>query len=180
MCDCYSCIFYKMYLIPTQFPLKTLLKHKNVHFLTLDFSQQYGVGCKLSTVITWSQRHNCTQRFREQKHRRNDQSGILKPSSNWSLYKLIISDQTLIKLKWFFAYICAFNGQTLSCVFEQFSFTSKFFWVKIVKIDFFKEKMVLIVVFIKLTFRWLQTGLSDLKNTKQLKFCPWLIFFLHF
>ena len=30
--------------------------------------------------------------------------------------------------------------------------------------------MVLRVVFIKLTFRWLQTGLSDLKNTKQLKF----------
>ena len=29
--------------------------------------------------------------------------------------------------------------------------------------------MVLRVVFIKLTFRWLQTGLSDLKNTKQLK-----------
>ena len=36
--------------------------------------------------------------------------------------------------------------------------------------------MVLRVVFIKLTFRWLQTGLSDLKNTKQLKFCIWSIF----
>ena len=33
---------------------------------------------------------------------------ILKPSSNWSLFKFIISDQTLIKLKWFFDYICAF------------------------------------------------------------------------
>ena len=33
--------------------------------------------------------------------------------------------------------------------------------------------MVLRVVFffIKLAFRWLPTGLSDLKNTKQLKFC---------
>ena len=45
--------------------------------------------------------------------------------------------------------------------------------------------MVLRVVFIKLTFRWLQTGLSDLKNTKQLKFCVWWIFYaflkyLHF
>ena len=33
---------------------------------------------------------------------------ILKPSSNWLLFKLIISDQTLIKLKWFYAYICVF------------------------------------------------------------------------
>ena len=30
---------------------------------------------------------------------------ILKPSSNRSFFKLIISDQTLIKLKWIFAYI---------------------------------------------------------------------------
>ena len=30
--------------------------------------------------------------------------------------------------------------------------------------------MVLRVVFMKLTFRWLQTGLFHLKNTKQLKF----------
>ena len=37
--------------------------------------------------------------------------------------------------------------------------------VKNAKIDFFKEKMVLRVFFIiKLTFRWLQTGLSDLKK----------------
>ena len=40
------------------------------------------------------------------------------------------------------------------------------------KIDFFKEKMGLRVGFIKLTFRWLQTSLSNLKkNSKQLKFC---------
>ena len=69
-----------------------------------------------------------------------------------------------------------FNEQTFSSVFEQFSFTSKFFGVKNAEIDFFKEKMVLRVVFIKLTFRWLQTGLSDLKNTKRLKFCLWWIF----
>ena len=66
-----------------------------------------------------------------------------------------------------------FNGKTLSSVFEQFSLTSKFFGLKLQKSYFFKEKMVLRVVFIKLTFRWLQTGLSDLKNTKQLKFCLW-------
>ena len=65
-----------------------------------------------------------------------------------------------------------FNGQTFSGVFEQFSFGSKFFGLKMQKMTFFK-KIVLRVAFIKLTFRWLQTGLSDLKNTKQLKFCLW-------
>ena len=34
-----------------------------------------------------------------------DMKHILKPISNRSLFKLIISDQTLIKLKWIFAYI---------------------------------------------------------------------------
>ena len=55
---------------------------------------------------------------------------ILKPSSNWSLFKPIISDQTLIKLKYFLPIHVHFNGQTFSSVFEQFSFTSKFFWLK--------------------------------------------------
>ena len=51
--------------------------------------------------------------------------------------------------------ICVhFNGQTFSSVFEQFSFTSKFFGLKVQKKVFCKEKMVLTVVFfIKLTFR---------------------------
>ena len=65
-----------------------------------------------------------------------------------------------------------FNGQTFSGVFEQFSYTS-FFGLKMQKNDFFKIKIVLRVVFIKSTFRWLQTRLSDLKNTKHLKFCLW-------
>ena len=40
------------------------------------------------------------------------------------------------------------------------------------------RKMVLTVVFFyKLTFSWLQTSLSDLENTKQLKFCLWWIFY---
>ena len=33
------------------------------------------------------------------------------------------------------------------------------------------------VVFVKLTLRRLKTGMSDLKNTKQLKFCLWWIFY---
>ena len=58
-----------------------------------------------------------------------------------------------------------FNGQTFSSVFEQFSFTSKFFFMlKMQKSTFFKDKMVLRVVFIKLKFRWLHTGLSDWKK----------------
>ena len=69
-----------------------------------------------------------------------------------------------------------FNGQTFSSVFEQLSFTSKFVWLKMQKSTFL-EKMVLREVFIKLAFRWLQTGLSALKNTKQLKFCLWWIFY---
>ena len=76
-----------------------------------------------------------------------------------------------------FAYICAFYGQTFSSVFEQFSFTSKFFLDINAKIDFFLRKMVLRVVYIKLTFRWLQTGLPDLTTTKQLKLCLWWIFY---
>ena len=69
-------------------------------------------------------------------------------------------------------------GKTFSDVFEQFSFNFKVFWVKnLAKIDFLQEKIVLrVFFFIKLTFRWLQTGPSDLKNTKQLKFCLWWIF----
>ena len=70
-------------------------------------------------------------------------------------------------------------GKRLAVFFQQFSFISKFFCDKNAKIVFFEEKIVLGVVFIKLTFRWLhvQTGLSDLKNTKQLKYCLWWILF---
>ena len=56
--------------------------------------------------------------------------------------------------------MCILMGKRL----VVFSFTSKFFGVENAKNDFFKEKMVLRVVFIKLSFRWLQTGLSDLKH----------------
>ena len=64
-----------------------------------------------------------------------------------------------------------FNGQTFSSVFEQFSFTSEFFGLKMQKLYFWGKMVLKVVSFIKLTFRQLQTGLSDLKNTKQLKFC---------
>ena len=68
--------------------------------------------------------------------------------------------------------MCILMGKRLA-VFLTVFFYFKVFWVKNVKIDFLKEKMVLRVVFIKLTFRWLQTGLSDLNNFKRLKFCLW-------
>ena len=60
-------------LIPTKLALKTQLKHENIHFLTMNFSKQNGVGCKLSNIISSSQRHNRAQRVRE--HRRNEQYG---------------------------------------------------------------------------------------------------------
>ena len=43
-----------------------------------------------------------------------------------------------------------FNGQKLSSVFEQFSFTSKLFGLKMQKSTFIQEKMVLRVVFYKI------------------------------
>ena len=59
-----------------------------------------------------------------------------------------------------------FNGQMFSSAFEQFSFTSKFFGLKCKNQFFLKKQIVLrVVFFIKLTFRWCQGGLSDLKNT---------------
>ena len=67
-----------------------------------------------------------------------------------------------------------FNGQTFSSVFEQFSFTSKCFGVKMQKSYFFRKfGFNSSFFYIKLAFRWLLTGLSDLKNTKQLNFCLW-------
>ena len=48
-CNDYSSIFY---LIPIIFTLKTQLKHYNIPSLTLDFSKQNGVSCKLSNVVT--------------------------------------------------------------------------------------------------------------------------------
>ena len=59
-----------------------------------------------------------------------------------------------------------FHGQTFRSVFEQFSFTSKFFGLKMQKSTSLKKKMRVgfIFFFFKLTFRLLQTGLSDLKK----------------
>ena len=64
-----------------------------------------------------------------------------------------------------------FDGQTFSGVFEQFSFTLKFLGLKMQKKKNDLKRIVLRVVFIKLTFLWLQIGLSNLKNTTQLKLC---------
>ena len=72
--------------------------------------------------------------------------------------------------------MCILMGKRLAVFLNSFLLL-QVFWVKNAKNDFFIVKMVLRVVFIKLTFRWLQTGLSDLKNTKQLKFCLWWIFY---
>ena len=73
--------------------------------------------------------------------------------------------------------MCILMGKRLAVFLNSFLFFSKFFGLKMQKSTF--KKMVLRVVFIKLTFRWLQTGLSDLKNTKQLNFA-YGGFFTHF
>ena len=60
-----------------------------------------------------------------------------------------------------------FNGQTFSSVFQHFSINSKLFGLKMQKSTFFLRKNGFessFFFFIKLTFRWLQTGLSDLKK----------------
>ena len=63
-------------------------------------------------------------------------------------------------------------GKRLAVFLNSFLYF-KVFWVKNAKIVYFLGKNDFESSFIKLTFRWLQTGLSDLKNTKQLKFCLW-------
>ena len=57
--------------IHTKIAAKTL----NCPFLTLDFSKQNVVGCKLLNIKMSSQPQNHVQCFGGQKHRRNDQSG---------------------------------------------------------------------------------------------------------
>ena len=70
--------------------------------------------------------------------------------------------------------MCLLMGKRLAVFSNSFLLLQSFFGLKVQKKRFFKEKMGLRVgFFVKLTFRWLQTGLSDLKNTKQLKFCLW-------
>ena len=73
MCDRYSCLIYH---ISTKFAPKTLLKYHKIPFLTLDFSKQNGLGCKLTNVILSSQRHSHSQRFSQQRHQLNGQSGL--------------------------------------------------------------------------------------------------------
>ena len=65
--------------------------------------------------------------------------------------------------------MCILIGKSLALFRNSFLLLQSF-WVKNAKIDFFKEKMVLSVVFIKLKCRWLQTDLSDLKHNKAIEF----------
>ena len=60
--------------------------------------------------------------------------------------------------------MCILMGKRLVVFLNSFLILQSFFVVENAKIDFFRKKMVLRVVFIKLTFRWLQTALYDLKK----------------
>ena len=63
----------------------------------------------------------------------------------------------------FCLYMCILMGKRLAMFLSSFLVLQSFLF-KNAKIDLFKKKMVLRVISIKLTFRWLQTGLSDLKQ----------------
>ena len=65
--------------------------------------------------------------------------------------------------------MCILMGKRLPVSFNIFFSISKFLGLKMQKSTCFIEKMVLRVVFF-INFRWLQTGLSELKNTKQFAF----------
>ena len=70
-----------------------------------------------------------------------------------------------------------FNGQTFSSVFEQFYFTSKFFGLKMKKIDFFLyEKMVLRVVFSKIVVYVVTDWYVRLKKHQTNEFFLWWIY----
>ena len=61
----------------------------------------------------------------------------LNKISNWSLFRLIISDQALITLKQIFAYTVHFNWQKFSGVFfRKVVFQSKSIWLKMQKYAF--------------------------------------------
>ena len=62
----------------------------------------------------------------------------LNKISNWSLFKLNISDQALITLKYFLPNNVQFNGQKISGLSENC--LSDRFLVKNAKICFFEEK----------------------------------------
>ena len=71
------------------------------------------------------------------------------------------------------------NGLKLSGVLEVF-LSLHDFWVKKCKNQFFEENKRYECSFIEFKYRWLQTCLVDLKNTKHLTFCWWQIFLWFF
>ena len=81
---------------------------------------------------------DCTQRSTQNISCINKIS-ILKPSSNWSLFKLIISDKKLIKLKLFLPIYVHLNGQTLRVFLNSFLLLQKF-GLKMQKSTFLKKK----------------------------------------
>ena len=96
MWDRYSCI---IHLIPNKFTLKTLLRHLySIPFVRKRFPEtkwrKFSIDAKTSL-----QRHSCIQRFREQNHRRNNQScrnafRILRHANNSAIMLSIFQFQT--------------------------------------------------------------------------------------
>ena len=63
----------------------------------------------------------------------------LNKISNWSLFKLIISDQAQITLELFLLTYVRFNGQKFSGRPEQLSLNPRFFLLKMQKYAFLKK-----------------------------------------
>ena len=93
----------------------------------------------------------------------------LNKISNWSLFKLIISDQALITLELFLLRYVRFNGQKFSGLLEKLSLNPRCFFVKNAKICFF-EKSCLSEVLYQIYFHLVTNGFSRLQsNNKDLK-----------
>ena len=97
----------------------------------------------------------------------------LPPSSNWSLFKLIFSDQEQIKLKELFAYICAFFSGKTSVLFRNSCLSLHRFWVKNAKCGtLFWRKNGFVCSFYRFEEQTITNWSSRLeKKQKHLKFC---------
>ena len=71
----------------------------------------------------------------------------LNKISNWSLFKLIISDQALITLELFLLRYLLFNWQKFSGLPEKFSLNPRFSFVKNAKHAFWKKNGLSEVVY---------------------------------
>ena len=91
-CNCNEQIW--VIVIPPYLPYSNPIR---TEIITLDFSKQNGVGCKLSNVITSSQRHNRTHRYRQQSQSGPHAFRILRHANNAGLILSIFKFKPMFK-----------------------------------------------------------------------------------